>query len=220
MDVFGQITGSLNVFVEGAPRGAVHVYPTGFIKANGNVRIADFGNNQVVPPIVDPGGFYSVGPFVAFDAVSSGVDGMGNEARTAPPIQTARRTITADGTIVVAQGHDLKGRLVLNWPNYNNRSASMVMGVACTVYALNCTLNIPVNWAYQQYYPGFGDVFLNPTIRFYRDSNKIMWPQIQVDVVNRNSRTPTLVATWYGTPGEQIALLPTNLPLGTEAPPA
>ena len=230
MDVAGEFTGNLNVMAEGGLTSSVWVRSTGLVKANGSVRVAAYSSDPLTQatgymtvPVVEPGGFYAVGPLVSLDSTGSAIadPSTGAEARLGPPtIQTAQKKLLAgdDGsTIVVARSNTvMMGRLILQWPATPQRHAVMIMDVACAHYAENCALSIPVDWAYQQFHPApdqWGPMFRNPTIRRTPDGDM----QLELDVGNfgnLNGAIPSLIATWYGVPDTQISLFPGVVAIG------
>ncbi len=208
LTVAGQLTHSrLNIMAEAsyAPQpDAIHVTATGVVYAQGSAQVfATTSAGGTAIPRIDPGGFYAVEPWVAFDfPATMNNDIFSTQQIAMPMIETGSKFITADRTIVVAEPRgsssvagDLNGRLILSWPNSNHRSAMLVIDVACAQYESgNCSFNVPINYAYT----GEG-VFTNPTIRFTGGHPSV--PQIQVTIENRNGVSQNVVATWYGSAG-------------------
>jgi len=197
---------TLSLFAEvnaGSFPNAIHVGSTGLVNAQGTAQIWDgSGPGGIAVPQVDAGGFYAVEPWVSLDYPGTSSILAPNQK---PMIETGYRSISADGTIVVAQpagsssskaAGDLQGRLVLSWPNNRSRMATMIIDVACAQYesVAGCSLNVPVNYAYAGQ-----SVFTNPTIRL--DGGRPSLPQIQVTIGNRNGVSQNVIATWYGSAG-------------------
>ncbi|HEY1660291.1 MAG TPA: hypothetical protein VGG14_18200 [Candidatus Sulfotelmatobacter sp.] len=189
---------TLNMFAEtnlGSSPDAIHVTSKGHVNVQGNAQVwYGPGAGGLAVPLVDPGGFYVVEPWVAFDypAVSSALSPYQR-----PMMETGYRSINSDGVIVVAQPQsgDLGGRLILTWGAKNDRSATMIMDVACSEHeSVVCSLNVPVDYAYQGQ-----SVFTNPTIKLTSGSSKV--PQIQVTIRNRNGVSQNVTASWFGSTG-------------------
>jgi hypothetical protein len=196
----------LNLFAEvnsGSYPDAIHVSSTGLVNAQGTAQIwYGSGPSGIAAPRVDTGGFYVVEPWVALDY--PGTSSMLKPIQR-PMIETGYQSISADGTIVVAQpagsiplnaAGDLQGRLVLSWPNNANRMATMFIDVACAQHesVVGCSFNVPVNYAY------LGEaVFTNPTVKL--SGGTLSVPQIQVTIGNRNGISQNVIATWYGSAG-------------------
>ncbi|MGA2019605.1 MAG: hypothetical protein ABSH02_03375 [Candidatus Sulfotelmatobacter sp.] len=209
LTVAGQLTHStLNIMAEAsyAPQpDAIHVTSTGVVYAQGNAQIfATTTAGGTALPLIDAGGSYAVEPWVALDfPATMNSDLFSTQQIAMPMIETGSQYITADGTIVVAQPHgtaavagDLNGRLVLSWPSNTNRSAMMIIDVACAQYesVAGCSFNVPVNYAYTGQ-----AVFTSPTIKLNGGSPSV--PQIQVTIGNRNGVSQSVIATWYGSAG-------------------
>jgi hypothetical protein len=190
--------------VNGDHTNTIHIMPTGHVQAVGEVQIQandlkGMSHGGIIRPTVEPGGFYYVSPWANWNFPSWRLD-----ARSRPMIQQDSKPISDDGPVVVAQGLDLQGRLILNWANNARRMALMVLDVSCARNEVNaCAVSVPVNYAFQQQ-----PVLTNPTIKLI---NGI--PQIQVTVGNRNGVSEALGATWYGAAGDNPELFP-NGPLG------
>jgi len=199
------VQSTLSLFAEagsGSPN-AIHVTSTGLVDAQGTAQIwSGSGPGGIAAPQVDAGGFYVVEPWVSLDY--PGTSSMLKPIQK-PMIETGYESISADGTIVVAQAAgsssskaagDLQGRLVLSWPNNANRMATMIIDVACAQYesVVGCSFNVPVNYAYA----GLA-VFTNPTIKLTGGTPSV--PQIQVTIGNRNGVSQNVIATWYGSAG-------------------
>jgi hypothetical protein len=95
---------TLSLFAEvnsGSYPNAIHVSSTGLVNAQGTAQIwFGSGPSGIAAPLVDAGGFYVVEPWVALDY--PGTSNILNPIQK-PMMETGYQSISADGTIVVAQ---------------------------------------------------------------------------------------------------------------------
>jgi len=105
-----------------------------------------------------------------------------------PASNTVSKTISADGTMVLAMANNLTGAYVITWPNATNRFQTMIVQVGATDYARSATLNVFQNYAYE------GNAVISD-VRMVLSSNV---PQLIATIRNRNGTTGPITIQWIG----------------------